>query len=185
MAVHTSIRVCTVGDEAALSLVAQASFLEAFADILDGKDLLAHCATQHSVSVYRSWLESESTTIWIAETSPGGAPVGYLVLTAPNLPIADPRPDDLEIKRVYLLHAFQGAGIGRRLMQATLADAKVRRCSRLLLGVYSQNKNAIGFYQKLGFRNIGERKFQVGFHVYNDLVLALEVSPQTSFDVHK
>ncbi len=173
MTEQINTRICALGDESALSLVAQASFLETFAGIIDGKDILVHCANQHSESVYRSWLASDDTKIWIAEISPGGAPVGYLVLTSPHLPIADPRADDLEIKRIYLLHAFQGTGIGKRLMQEALADARARDCRRLLLGVYSQNANAIAFYEKLGFVKVGTRRFKVGSSYYDDYVFAL------------
>ena len=103
-----AIRPCVKGDEAALALVGQATFLEAFAGILDGADVIAHCQRQHNVELYRDWLALPAMRLWLAEATPGGAPVGYLVLSPASLPVADPRPDDLEIKRIYLLHRFQG-----------------------------------------------------------------------------
>ncbi len=169
------IRRCTIGDETALSLLGQATFLESFAGMLDGNDILAHCANQHSVSVYLGWLEQNAYGVWIAEIQPGNAPIGYLVISPPNLPIADPQADDLEIKRIYLLSPFQGTGIGKRLMLEALDYAKHHNSRRLLLGVHSRNTNAIAFYQKLGYKIVGERKFKVGHHEYNDLVLALEI----------
>lgn len=168
------IRRCTIGDETALSLLGQATFLESFAGMLDGNDILAHCTNQHSASVYLGWLKQNVYGVWIAEIQPGNAPIGYLVSSPPNLPIADPRADDLEIKRIYLLSPFQGTGIGKRLMQEALEYAKQRNSLRLLLGVHSRNTNAIAFYQKLGYKIVGERKFKVGDHEYNDLVMALE-----------
>ena len=172
---EVSIRRCTLGDEIALSLLGQATFLESFAGILDGKDILAHCASQHSPTVYQGWLKQDGTTIWIAEVRPGNAPIGYLVLCPPNLPTVDVQTDDLEIKRIYLLSSFQGEGIGKRLMHEALNHAKHHNSRRLLLGVYSRNTSAIAFYQKLNYKIVGERKFKVGHHEYNDLVLALEI----------
>jgi diamine N-acetyltransferase len=46
-------RTGTADDAAALSLLGQATFLEAFAGILNGPDILAHCAKAHSADVYR------------------------------------------------------------------------------------------------------------------------------------
>jgi ribosomal protein S18 acetylase RimI-like enzyme len=46
------------------------------------------------------------------------------------------------------------------------------RAERLLLGVYAGNTRAIRFYQKQGFEQIGDRRFQVGDRFYDDIVLA-------------
>jgi len=170
-----SIRRCTIGDETALSLLGQATFLESFAGMLDGNDILAHCSNQHSASVYLGWLTQDAYRVWIAEVQPGNAPVGYLVLAPPNLPIANPQAGDLEIKRIYLLAPFQGTGIGKRLMQEALAHARHQNSPRLLLGVHSRNTDAIAFYQKLNYKIAGERKFKVGNNEYDDLVLALDI----------
>src|SRR3982751_1563722 len=98
-----TIREATLDDAASLALVGAATFLEAFAGTLDGADIVAHCQSQHALDVYRGYLTRPSARVWLAEAVPGGAPVGYLLLDVAALPVADPRPDDLEIKRVYLL----------------------------------------------------------------------------------
>lgn len=169
------IRLSGSGDENALALVGVASFLEAFAGTLAAADILAHCANQHSVDAYRAWLEDERVRIWIAESDIGNAPVGYLVLAPPNLPVADSRTGDVEVKRIYLLHRYQGGGLGRRLMNEAIAFARQTGCGRLLLGVYAKNYSAIAFYERCGFRKIGERRFLVGNTECEDLVLGLEL----------
>jgi ribosomal protein S18 acetylase RimI-like enzyme len=161
------------GDQSALSLVGQASFLEAFAGILPAGDILAHCAREHSVEKYRHWLGDPKSTLWIAEAAVGHAPVGYLVLTTPQLPLDDVSPKDLEIKRVYLLHRFQGLGLGRRLMDEARRDAESRGVTRLLLGVHARNTAAIAFYERLGYTRVGTRSFKVGANTYDDLILGL------------
>lgn len=169
------IRLCGPGDEDKLALVGAASFLEAFADVLSADDILAHCANQHAAVIYRSWLEDGKVRIWIAESGVGNAPVGYLVLAPPKLPVTDPRPDDLEVKRIYLLHRFQGNGLGRRLMAEAIASAREVGSGRLLLGVYAKNDAAIAFYGRCGFRKVGERRFRVGNTECEDFVMGLEL----------
>jgi ribosomal protein S18 acetylase RimI-like enzyme len=170
------IRKGAPGDEAALALVGQASFLEAFAGTIDGRDVVAHCLKQHAPEKYRAWLHDAGTAIWLAEIEPGAAPVGYLVLTPPDLPLEGLGPHDREVKRVYVLHRFQGAGIGARLMEEARQQARAAGVERLLLGVYSGNTAAISFYERLGYAVVGTRAFQVGAHTYHDLILAQAVA---------
>ena len=103
----------------------------------------------------------------------GAAPVGYLVLSPAALPIAYPRPDDREVKRIYLLHRFQGHGIGAALMRAAIDEAIALGATRLLLGVYAHNRDAIAFYRKAGYEAVGQRRFLVGGREYDDQILSL------------
>lgn len=167
-----TIRRCTAGDEVALSIVGQASFLDTFAGVLAGKDILDHCVRQHSSEKYAAWLREAASTVWIAEVEPGRAPVGYLVLTKPDLPLPEISAEDVEVKRVYLLSRFRGAGVGRRLMLEAETYARSRGTRRLLLGVYSGNSAAISFYERLGYERVGERSFTVGENTYHDFILA-------------
>lgn len=47
--------------------------------------------------------------------------------------------------------SFRGHGIGTRMMEEVRALAKAFGCTDLQLGVYPQNDDAVGFYQKCGF----------------------------------
>jgi ribosomal protein S18 acetylase RimI-like enzyme len=169
------IRRCVAGDEVALSIVGQATFLDAFAGVLAGKDILGHCVRQHSSEKYAGWLRDPASAVWIAEVESGQAPIGYLVLRKPDLPLSDISPEDAEVKRVYLLSRFRGAGVGRRLMLEAETYARAQGIRRLLLGVYSGNDAAISFYEKLGYKRVGERSFEVGDNTYHDFILALEL----------
>jgi diamine N-acetyltransferase len=166
----TSIRPAAPSDAEALALVGGATFLETYAELLPVADILAHCAGQHAPELYRQWLGRPDHRLWIAETETG-AVVGYAVLSPPDLPV-EVGSGDVEIKRIYLLHRFQGRGLGAGLMARSLEDAKAAGFARALLGVFGRNEAAIGFYRRLGFEQVGVRKFQVGAGVYDDLVLA-------------
>lgn len=169
------LRVCGEGDEEALALIGKATFLEAFAGILSGEDILLHCATQHTPEIYKTWLSNSRARTWLAEIEPGDAPVGYLVVAPASLPLPDLREDDLEVKRIYLLHRAQGAGIGVRLMKEAVAFAEQAGSARLLLGVYENNVQAISFYERFGFTRVGTRRFRVGRNDYDDLILGFNV----------
>ena len=158
-------------DAARFSLVGKATFLESYAGFLPLEDIMAHGERQHAPQVYASWLANPACGCWLAEADTGGAPVGYQVLGPPDLALADLSADDVEIKRLYLLHRFQRRGLGRLLMDVAGDWARERGCRRLLLGVYSRNLPALAFYDRVGFTRVGERHFRVGANDYFDYIL--------------
>lgn len=169
------IRVAQPGDEARLSLVGRATFLESYADLLPAADILAHTEQHHAPGVYADWLSDPRYRCWLVETGPGLAPVGYLVLSPPDLPVADLTAKDLEIKRIYLLHRYQRRGVGRELMAQATQYARDAGYTRLLLGVYSRNEAALAFYARIGFHRVGERQFRVGAGEYYDHILGINL----------
>jgi ribosomal protein S18 acetylase RimI-like enzyme len=175
MAADTNFRPCVPGDEASLALVGQATFLETFAGILGGKDIVAHCAQAHSAEMYRAWLADPNYALWLVESSPGNAPVGFMVVAPPQLPLPD-TAGDLELKRIYLLGKFQGGGLGKRLVAASVAHSIAAGAKRLLLGVYAHNQPAIEFYERAGFRKLGTRKFDVGGKEYDDNIMGMSLN---------
>ena len=165
-----TLRRALPGDETRLSLLGAATFLDSYAQLLPAADILAHTSKQHASEVYARWLQEPGTFCWLCEQPPGGAPVGYVVATRPDLPIPL-EEGDLEIRRIYVLHRYQGGGLGRRLMQAVEQAARETACRRLLLGVYSRNAAALDFYARQGFSEAGTRQFRVGAHDYFDYIL--------------
>jgi ribosomal protein S18 acetylase RimI-like enzyme len=183
MTVEVEVRRARVGDEDALSLVGQATFLETFSGILDGDAITEHCRTAHSPAQYLRWLRDERSAVWLACAVPGSAPVGYVVVATPDLAAADP-VRDLELKRIYLLGRFQGGGLGKKLLRQAVQHAERVGASRLLLGVYAGNHAAIAFYTKRGFAHLADRQFVVGGTAYDDHVMSLELPAVRSHASH-
>lgn len=164
------IRPAKAEDAEALAQIGAATFLESYTEIIDGPDMVAHCARQHSPAVYGKYLADPACAVWIAEYAATGAPVGYAVNCPPDLPVVI-QPGDVELKRIYCFSRFHGAGIGQSLMQTAIDDARARGAPRLLLGTYQDNHRAVAFYKRHGFALIGTRQFQVGTKLFDDIVL--------------
>ena len=161
------------GDAARLSLVAGATFLEAFAGVLDGADIVAHVARHSGPDAFARYLR-EGAVATLAEAEQGGAPLGYTLLTAPDLPV-EPRSGDVELKRIYALFPTHGGGLGAALMARAVEDARAAGHRRVLLGVYGGNARAQRFYVKQGFAVIGTRRFLVGATTHDDLIFARDL----------
>lgn len=163
-------RACT-SDTDRLAHIGAATFLETYVELIEGSAMVSHCMHQHSSAKYAAYLSDPACSVWLAEYTQTGAPLGYAVNCPPDLPVP-PQPGDVELKRIYALSRFHGSGTGRRLMEVAIEDARARNAPRLLLGTYKDNHRAIGFYNKAGFDIIGTRRFQVGDKWFDDVVLA-------------
>ena len=165
------LRRASAEDAPAVALVAGASFLTTFAGVLDGADIVAHVAKNSSVQKFAAWADDPESVVTIAEHPAGHAPVGYTLLTTPDLPIAtDER--DTELRRIYTLPLAQGTGLGRDLMAQAVLDARMLQKRRLLLGVLGKNTHARAFYERHGFTIAGRRQYQVGRTLCDDYIYA-------------
>lgn len=159
----TTIRRCHPGDEAILSLLGSATFLETYAGYVAADDILLAARNWHGAGFYEAWLARADVDVLAAECDAGRAAVGYVVLV--------PREDHdgplrLEIKRIYLLHRFQGMGLGKQLMTAALAAARARGAGDVCLDVAEFNAHAISFYTGLGFRILSTKEIVTPYHRY-------------------
>jgi GNAT superfamily N-acetyltransferase len=56
------------------------------------------------------------------------------------------------VRRLYVLRAYRGRGVGRRLVQAVVSAAAIRRFR--MLRVRTENPEAARLYERLGFRQV-------------------------------
>ena len=162
-------------DAARLALLGAATFLHSFAHDHPGDAIVAHVDAYHSRDWYARMLADPGCAAWILETELG-APVGYALLTPPDLDCpTDAR--DLELKRVYLLGPFQSGGWGAKLLDAVEGEARARGAKRLLLCVYSANHGAQRFYERRGYTDTGcIQSFMVGEVEFEDYIWARDLA---------
>lgn len=161
-------------DADALALIGAATFLESYAHMIGIADMLLHVANKNSPAAFAAFVADRECALWIAEMPGTNAPIGYALLTPPDLPI-DTYEGDIELRRIYLLSKWQGGGLGRKLIELAVDHARAAGKRRLLIGVYAGNEAAIGFYRRIGCEQVGLRRFQVGTAVFDDLVLGLKL----------
>jgi putative acetyltransferase len=81
--------------------------------------------------------------------------------------------DDIcEMKRLYVSADFQGTGVGRRLVDELIAEAKRLGYAKMRLDTMPKMASAQKLYRKLGFRDIEPYRFNpVACTVFMELVL--------------
>ncbi len=66
-----------------------------------------------------------------------------------------------KLDRFYLLKEFYGQKLGLKLFQFNLEISKKNKQKGMWLAVWVENKRAINFYQKAGFKIVGKYDFQI------------------------
>jgi ribosomal protein S18 acetylase RimI-like enzyme len=89
-------------------------------------------------------------------------PVGYLMLNVEEAQSESKGAEYMEIQRIYLLKEFKGLGLGAQLIRFSMQQAKKLGKSKVWLGVWEENAEAIRFYEKMGFAVTGSHVFMVG-----------------------
>lgn len=76
-----------------------------------------------------------------------------------------------ELGKLYVLERFYGMGIGFGLLNSVEKRLKLEGYNELNLEVYMNNKRAISFYERQGYRTLGEVDFPMEENTYRNLVM--------------
>ena len=157
---------------AQLADLGRQTFQDTFAATNTAADMAAYLAASFGPDLQLAELQDRDTTFLLAHMQ--AELVGYAKLrdnSALGLPEGQDPAGRLEIERLYVREDWQGTGLGAALMRGILALAEQLHCSAVVLGVWEKNDKARAFYQRFGFREIGQHAFQLGQDVQTDLIL--------------
>lgn len=130
---------------------------EVFPIEIDDRSVIA---ALHKARFARAWSDGEFHSLLSQHTVFGfvawqvnvsGRPAGGFVL-------ARATAGEGEILTIGVDARFERGGLGWRLMQAALREARMRGAEEIFLEVDQGNLAALRLYEKLGFAKVGERK---------------------------
>lgn len=155
-----------------LAELGRKTYADTFAATTRPEDLAIFLAETFGPELQLAELQHPETTFLLAHMQ--GTLVGYAKLREPS-PLGLPEGQDpagrLEIERLYVRDDWQGTGLGAALMRGILALAEQLHCAAVVLGVWEKNDRARAFYQRFGFRQVGQHEFRLGQDVQTDLIL--------------
>lgn len=160
-------------DAKVLAEIGKKTFYDAYVKDVDLENLKTVIEETFSEELQLQEINNSDSLFLIAEVNGKIAGYAKLIRNASNKHVIG--KDHMELSRIYLLQEYIGKGIGKELMQRCIDEARQRGCNSLWLGVWENNQNAIGFYRKQGFREVGSHVFMFGNEVQTDLIMELEL----------
>jgi len=157
---HQTIRRATESDAALLADLGARTFYDSFAVQNTPENMAAYLAASFGPEQQRAELVDPQNTFLIIEND--GVAMGYAQLRAGKPPASVSDSKAIELVRLYVSSSCQGTGIGGRLMDACLTEARQAGYQTIWLGVWQQNSRAQRFYQRWNFFVVGDHIFQLG-----------------------
>lgn len=171
---EVTIRSATEHDVATLVDLGVRTFEDTYADTNDPTELAAHIAETYAEPLIAAALRDPHVVYLVAEGA--GRIIGFakLVVGSREEGIEAARP--AELNQLYVDSDQHGRGVGRALLAAGIQRAREAGCDVLWLGVWEENPNAIGFYERFGFQHVGSHDFQFGSELQTDLLMAMPLA---------
>ncbi|MET0468288.1 MAG: GNAT family N-acetyltransferase [Aeromicrobium sp.] len=175
-----TVRPATSTDVPALADLAARTFPLACPPGMPEESMAAFIAQHLSADRFEEYLVAEEAEVLVAQDD-AGTLTGY-TLTFSREPydehlaaIVRQRPT-VELSKCYADPAAHGTGVASSLMDAVVEAAREAGAASVWLGVNGRNARAQRFYAKHGFEVVGERRFVVGGHTEDDLVLERQLA---------
>ena len=162
-------RTASAADVEAIDGIFRTSFCDTFAHLYRPEDLDAFLG-KFTREAWLGEIDDPAYAVRIAEDD--GQPAGYLKLGPLALPV-EPTGKAIELRQLYVLKKWHGAGIAKELTNWFLAEARERGADEIYLTVYTDNHRARRFYERYGFEVIGPYAFMVGEQADEDLIMRL------------
>lgn len=169
-----TVRPATSADLPALTDLAARTFPLACPPNMPESSMNAFIAAHLSTARFEEYLTGVASQVLVVDDGDGLA--GY-TLTFSREPydehlasLVRHRPT-VELSKCYADPRAHGTGVSARLMDAVVEAARAEGAASVWLGVNGRNLRAQRFYAKHGFEVVGERRFVVGGHTEDDLVL--------------
>ncbi|UQQ37604.1 GNAT family N-acetyltransferase [Paenibacillus polymyxa] len=96
---------------------------------------------------------------------------GYLKININDAQSEKMGDESLEVERIYIKNKFQKHGLGKHLLNKAIEIALEHHKKKVWLGVWEKNENAIAFYEKMGFVQMGAHSFYMGDEEQIDFIM--------------
>lgn len=160
---EVTLRSATSDDAPALAALARESFVAAFGPLYKSEDLAAFLSRHRSEDAYRAKLADPNVHVQLAFVDGTLGAYALIVLGEAIDGRPDPQPArPMFLSQLYCAGHATGRGVGARLMDWTLAEARAWGADAIQLSVYNENFGAQRFYQRYGFEHVGDIHFWVG-----------------------
>lgn len=159
---------CTVNDTETLLELSYDTFYEAFDAQNTAENMKAYSDSAFTAEKIRNELNNPDSRFYFIYSN--NTPAGYLKVNVDSAQSEPMGHDSLEVERIYILQKYHKQGLGKELLNLSYDIARELNKNKIWLGVWEENKNAIGFYKKQGFKKTGSHSFFMGDDEQTDFI---------------
>ena len=163
------------GDLNVLVDLSRRTFYEAFHHLNTPSNMEAYMNKAFNEERLLSELQNENSEFYFAKLN--GQIAGYIKINRNDAQSEFKDPDSMEIERIYVDAAFQGNGVGAKMIDRAKELAIQNGCKYLWLGVWENNPGAIRFYERNGFKAFSSHEFVMGDEVQIDKLMICQLRP--------
>lgn len=162
------IRAALATDANCLAVLATQVWLHTYATDGISREIAEYALAQLAPQKYLSVLANPSSKVWVAEC--GGNLIGLAVVKF-GIQCPASGGSSTELQTLYAQEHFLGQGVGRLLLQTAEESAHNRAHTALWLTANVRNANALAFYKRQGYSQIGTTYFALGQSQHENHVL--------------
>ncbi|MCM3691028.1 GNAT family N-acetyltransferase [Neobacillus niacini] len=166
---NINIKPCTIEDLNTLQEISYETFNETFKDQNSPESMNDYLERAFNVKQLEKELSNISSQFFFVYFNNEVA--GYLKVNTQDAQSENMGEDSLEIERIYIRGKFQKLGLGKYLINKAIEIAVEEKKSKIWLGVWEKNENAIAFYKKKGFVQAGTHSFYMGDEEQIDFIM--------------
>ncbi|MBN1398172.1 MAG: GNAT family N-acetyltransferase [Bacteroidetes bacterium] len=130
------------------------TWLDTYGGFIPHGDIKQYLGDNYNEYALRSFFTDQNTVGFIAEVD--GELAGY------EKTFFDRKEDRLYVQQLYILHQYQGMGLGRQLMAFAADHALTYNLDRVWLSVMANNTPALLWYQNMGYQIKEKTPFTLG-----------------------
>ena len=155
----TTIVRATVNDAKLLVHIGKTSFLESHGMSASKNDIDAYVKLKFNEVTFFEELQDSKNHFHIIYHNQ--IPIGYSKIIFdfpyPNIPFENVT----KLERLYLLKEFHHLKLGLELFNFNVQESMKHHQAGMWLFVWTENENAINFYNKVGFKIVGHHDFKI------------------------
>lgn len=164
-----SFRRATFEDTSTIVQLGADTFKAAFGPYHRPEDMAEYLSANFNHEMVQSLIEDVSSCFLLGYE--GKSVIGYAMLKEGPHPEFVTGPNPIELVRFYVSPEIIGLGYGSELMRHCLDEALNMGHSTVWLATWQENERAIRFYEKWGFKIVGDAIYVIGDDVTDDFVM--------------
>jgi ribosomal protein S18 acetylase RimI-like enzyme len=154
-----SIEKATVADSELIARIGSDTFLESHGHSASAEDIESFITKTYNKEAIKAEFNNPNAHYYIILVNGKVAGFSKVEINAVSPFVQD--VNITKLQRIYLLKAFYGQNLGAKLFDFNIEFSKENSQQGIWLAVWVENKRAISFYKKKGFKIVGAYDFEI------------------------